>query len=521
MKSINKYKYILLLGGMLAYMHLFTSCSKLNEEVYGTKYIDSLASAGSTTIPTQADLDGAYNGLNAFADQSNIYALEEHTTDEMMGPTRGTDWDDFGTWRKLHLHSWDASHNQIYTTWLNLNRANYSASVIADKATDTRIKAEASFLRAFFTFHLCDVFGQVPYRKVEDPVEVIPSVYSRSEVTDKMIDDLNTAIAGLTPGTNPGIANKQVAQFLLAKVLLNKAVYKQDPTTPAGPYTFAPEDMNQVIVNCNAITASGNYSLAPAGEYWSNFTWDNSNTSTELIFVRKNDNNNQPANVRNRTYMGLHYNQTPSGWNGFTTLADFYNSFDSADTRKGVALPGFTDRIGTRTGFLVGQQFNGAGEQLKDRSGNPLVFTQTVDLGFASESQGIRVVKYPLDPDHIDASANDYIFFRYADAVLMKAEAILRGGTDPNGETALGIVNNLRTLRGAPLLASLSLADLLAERGRELYYEGWRRNDQIRFGTFNNPVDQRPSPSAGYRVVFPIPSRALATNPNLKQNFGY
>lgn len=520
MKHIIKYKYLLLIVGLPFSAGLLGSCSKLNEEIYGSKYIDSLASSSSTAIPTQADLDGAYNGLNAFADQANIYALQEHTTDEMMGPTRGTDWDDFGTWRKLHQHSWDGSHGQIYTTWLNLNRANFSAGLVADKATDARIKGEASFLRAFFTFNLCDVFGQVPYRKSGDPVDVTPSVYTRTEAVDKIIADLNVAITNLSNGTDPGVANKLSARFLLAKVLLNKAVYKQDPTAPAGPYTFATTDMNDVITECNNIISSGTFAIS-ANDYWNNFSWGNTASSKELIFVRKNDNSNQPANVRNRTYMGLHYNQTPSGWNGFTTLSEFYNSFEATDTRRGIALDGFTNKIGTRTGFLIGQQFDGTGNQLKDRSGNPLIFTPYVDLGFASESQGIRVIKYPLDPDHIDASANDYIFFRYADVLLMKAEAILRGGTDPNNQTALEIVNDLRTKRGASALTSLTLPDLLAERGRELYYEGWRRNDQIRFGTFNNPVDQRTSPSPGYRVVFPIPTRALATNPNLKQNFGY
>jgi starch-binding outer membrane protein, SusD/RagB family len=520
MKSINL-KHLYFFIGLLIAGFYFTGCTKLEEKVYGTKYIDSLAAAGSKAIPGQADLDGAYNGLNSFSDQANIYALQEHTTDEMMGPTRGTDWDDFGTWRKLHTHSWDASHNQIYNTWLNLNKANYSAYIIAEKATDLRIKAEASFLRAFFTFNLCDVFGQVPYRNVNDAVDVIPKVYSRKEVVDKIISDLNFAVLNLSPGTNPGVANKQVAQFLLAKVYLNKAVYTQDPKLPAGPFTFAKTDMDQVIQNANSIISSGNYSLAGAGKYWDNFKWDNSTVSTELVFVRKNDTVNQQANVRNRSYMGLHYNQKPGGWNGFTTLADFYKSFELNDIRRSDTLPGFTDKVGTPAGFLIGQQNDKNGNPIKDRSGNLLSFTPNVDLGFASEAQGIRVIKYPLDPDHIDGSGNDYIFFRYADVILMKAEAILRGGTDPNGETALTLVNNLRSLRGASLLTSVTLTNVLAERGRELYYEGWRRNDLIRFQKFNEPVDQRASASAGYRVVFPIPTRALSTNPNLKQNFGY
>jgi len=103
----------------------------------------------------------------------------------------------------------------------------------------------------------------------------------------------------------------------------------------------------------------------------------------------------------------------------------------------------------------------------------------------------------------------------------MKAEAILRGGTDPMGETALNIVNQIRAKRNLPNVESLDLPGLLMERGHELYLEGWRRNDLIRFGKFNDPVQERPDASPAYRVVFPIPNIALSSNPNLKQNFGY
>jgi hypothetical protein len=103
----------------------------------------------------------------------------------------------------------------------------------------------------------------------------------------------------------------------------------------------------------------------------------------------------------------------------------------------------------------------------------------------------------------------------------MKAEAILRGGTATGGQTALSIVNSIREKRGVDDLASVDLTSLLAERGRELYLEGWRRYDMIRFGVFNDPVGQRPTASDPSRVVFPIPNIALSSNPNLKQNFGY
>jgi hypothetical protein len=102
----------------------------------------------------------------------------------------------------------------------------------------------------------------------------------------------------------------------------------------------------------------------------------------------------------------------------------------------------------------------------------------------------------------------------------MKAEAILRGGTDT--ETALAIVNGIRAKRGGLSdLTSIDLPKLLTERGRELYLEAWRRNDLIRFGKFNDPVIERSSTSDAYRVVFPIPNIALSSNPNLKQNPGY
>jgi starch-binding outer membrane protein, SusD/RagB family len=82
-------------------------------------------------------------------------------------------------------------------------------------------------------------------------------------------------------------------------------------------------------------------------------------------------------------------------------------------------------------------------------------------------------------------------------------------------------VNQVRTVRGVASLASITEANLLAERGRELYWEGWRRNDMVRFRTFVNPFDQKPTTTPDFRAVYPIPQQALDTNPNLTQNVGY
>ncbi|HSK13645.1 MAG TPA: RagB/SusD family nutrient uptake outer membrane protein, partial [Phnomibacter sp.] len=205
----------------------------------------------------------------------------------------------------------------------------------------------------------------------------------------------------------------------------------------------------------------------------------------------------------------------------------------------GADVPGYTNRVGSRAGFLVGQAFGpvrpgnpkepgSIGDPigpLFDRAGNPLVFTRNVSIFFNGEASGIRTNKFLLDPNSINdggwGSPNDFPLFRLADVRLMKAEAILRGGTATGGETPLSIVNGLRAQRNASALASVGLTTLLAERGRELYLEGWRRNDLVRFGRFNDPMQERPTRSEGFKVVYPIPLIALSSNPNLKQNFGY
>lgn len=494
-----------------------TGCAKLDEKLYGSKSLYG-NSAGS------AELGGVYSQLYGQTDQANTYALQEHPTDEMMGPTRGTDWGDFGTWRKLHTHTWTPTHNQINDTWDQLNIGVFRATQVIAKSTDNSIKAQASFLRAWFMFQVVDLYGQQPFRDPDAPTSSIPTVMTRPEATDFIIKDLEFAEANLPAASaNIGVANKAAAQALLAKIYLNRAVY--NATTVGGPFTFAKADMDKVIEYANKITAAG-YSLEPAGKYFQDFAWDNSQQSKGNIFGIYNTSTSAPGSAKNRWRMGLHYNQTPDGWNGFTTLADFYNSFEATDERRGVAYPGLTDKVGLRAGFAVGQQYGPGGVALKQRGGQPLIFTPEVNLNFSTEAQGIRVFKYFPQPSanntvNDDNSDNDYVFLRYADVMLEKAEAIMRGGTDPQGQTAVAIVNAIRTPRGATALGSVDAAALLAERGRELYWEGWRRNDLIRFEKFNDPVDQRPNATDKTRTIYPIPQRAVDTNPNLKQNPGY
>ncbi|HNL39523.1 MAG TPA: RagB/SusD family nutrient uptake outer membrane protein, partial [Saprospiraceae bacterium] len=145
------------------------------------------------------------------------------------------------------------------------------------------------------------------------------------------------------------------------------------------------------------------------------------------------------------------------------------------------------------------------------RTGQPLAFTADCPLSGAATDKGIRVMKYHA------GEFGKYILMRYGEVVLMKAEAQLRSG-DAAG--ALATVNSLRSVRGAAPLGSLDNTSMLDERGRELYWEGYRRTDQVRFGTFSDTWSDK-TVTDKYRVLYPIPQQALDSNPNLKQNSGY
>jgi starch-binding outer membrane protein, SusD/RagB family len=517
-----------------------SSCSKLDPKLEGPV---SEAPNDPGGAPTPPSLRSVYEQLNGLTGgQGNWFGMQEHSTDEIMGPTRGTDWDDFGTWRRLHLHTWAGDHNQINDTWNQLNGALFQTTLFAETSTNPGEKAEAQFLRSYYRFLTCDLYGQVQSRPATAPANEIPAVLTRAEAIDAVIAEAEAAVANLPAynQTNRRQATKEAAWVLLAKAYLNKAVYKQDPTKPEGPYTFAAADMNKVIENCDKIIA--NSLLSIANNYWDNFTWENGTKSTENIFVRHNGSDakvGSGANLRWQTSQSWHYNQTPSSWNGFVTLSEFYNKFSAADVRRSTNLPGFTDKVGAPAGFIIGQAFGpvkpsnprepgvigDAIGPLFDRSGNPLIFTNRASIFFNGEATGIRINKFPMNPATINDGAwgteNEFPFYRLSDVYLMKAEAILRGGTATGGQTALSLVNAIRAKRGVPALGSVNLTQLLEERGRELYLEGHRRTDMVRFGVFNAPVEERPNASEGFKVVYPIPTISLSSNPNLKQNFGY
>lgn len=490
------------------------ACTDLEVEEVDSNVIET-DSGEFGGVDAQATLDGAYADLRAYSDQANSYALHEVSSDELLVPTRGTDWGDNGIWRTLHQHTWDATHPYLLTAWNQYNSVVFKTNQIIDSRSNPSAQqiAEAKFLRAFNMYMILDLFGKVPFRDVDDGVDVDPQVLSAEESLTFIAADLQAAIPDL-PATGPGTetirASKAAAHFLNAKLHLNKHIFLGTGSAQAA-------DMDVVISSVNAIEADG-FSLDDG--YFELFTPDVDN---ETIFFTD-------ASVGNRIWNGLHYFQNSpdnagGGWNGFSTTAEFYALFEgdadsnepgnNQEERRGY-VPTDGSNLGVGYGFLFGQQYDDTGAKLLDRAGRDLMFTKDYPgLTGNRENNGVRVIKY--HPEN-GAFASHYIFFRFADAHLMKAEAELRKGN--NGE-ALSLVNELRALRGASELGSLSEMELLAERGRELYIEGWRRNDQIRFGTWTSDWDLKGGTSEDFRTLFPIPANAVASNPNLEQNPGY
>lgn len=487
------------------------SCTKLEEE-----FDDSLSAVEEENIDPQAILQGAYNALNnPFQDQSRFWAAQEHTTDAALGPTRGGDWDDNGVWRVLHNHKWNADHAFLRDTYREFLQAQYFATNVLELGSSSpQQKAEARFIRALSMYCTLDGWDQVPFREGANfnDVTMLPETKKGVECANYLVTELEKAITDL-PASPLIKANKDAAKALMMKILINKGAYANRQTP-----TFDNADMAKVISLADEIINSGKYQLQE--NYFENFAPNNSTISKEIIYALENTPGVRGGNVRSRWFAQLHYNQNPSGWNGFATLSDFYDKFDAADKRREQSYPGITTVGGVKVGFLVGQQYDQNGNALKDRTGAPLSFTREVKLtetGTNLEVTGIRVIKYPIDYVSGDQSNNEYVIFRYADVLLMKAEALLRSGNEPAART---IVNDIRTKRGVAAFGTLNMDNLLDERGRELYWEGWRRNDLIRFGKFLQPWQEKPTDDPKY-LLFAIPNEQLAVNPNLTQNPGY
>jgi starch-binding outer membrane protein, SusD/RagB family len=464
-------------------------------------------------------LASVYAKLRATLDA--YYDLSEISTDEVVVPTRGQDWFDNGKWIELHQQTWGANSalglDDVNSAYDNLSigiaRANVVLNAIDKSAIANKpaIVAELRVLRAFYYYQLMDLFGGMPIVTTTE-IATRPRA-TRAETFAFIEKELKESRADL-PATRPASEYGRVTQgavdAMLAELYLNAEVFTGTVTT-AG-LTKGPARWQDAIDAANAVLNSGHYSLESGANWRKNFTPDNYNSTENIFSVNLMA---APGLGLNFPMRVLHYNQydSPTPWNGFSTLAETYRAFDNTDVRKAI--------------FLEGPQVNQVtGLPATDRAGNPLIFTDTVgNIHQANENEGARIMKWPVDPAHVaENNGNDFAWFRLSEMILIKAEALNELGQtaaaitlinsvhDRSDPTPLNIAANQQAVRDA----------ILKERLLEFTGEGKRRMDMIRMGVFLKPFglkgDQSSEP---YRILFPIPATQIQTNPLLEQNPGY
>lgn len=440
----------------------------------------------------------------------NYWNVSEATADEMQSRFHEDYW-----WILLNAHDFTPAHSYIIDCWddsykaiKECNSALFMLATVPDKiATKPKLIAEVHALRAFYYYQLLDLFGNVPIITEANNTNPAPAQATRREVFDFCERELKAALPTLPETAPTGRVTKGVALALLNKLYLNAEIF-------AGTARWT-----DCISTADAVIQSGQYSLEP--NYYDNFKLNNENSKEAIFLVQFSRKIDMGWPSQNFYMRSLHYNQIPavSPWNGFCTIAEVYDAFDSDDVRRQALW------IGPQYSELQWPKLSTTGTLLKTRTGTPLIFTKVVSpSSWGVENQGVRVVKYEPDTQAPGGQGeNDYLIFRYSDVLLAKAEACFRLGRTTD---ALDLINRVRQ-RAFPdqkgLLKSVTLHDIYNERLFEFYWEGFRRQDMIRFGTFwdayTNKKETRASRSK--TILMPIPSSALANNLNLKQNPGY
>ncbi len=489
-------------------------------------------------IYSEVGADGGWgNGLGG--NDRNIYDMNTMSADEAITPKRGSDWYDGGLWLGLYEHEWTRSTGIFNDTWEYLYRVIGKCNLSYEKLAEIQKKepnneyipnfmAEVEALRAMYYYYLLDNYARVPI-VTSSTIPMDKVVQSkRSEVYKFVVDELQKAIPFLSseksaaPGEYYGRMTKSVAYFLLAKLALNTQVYTDDNwaehSAPAGTTNFTIDGKTMTcweatIKYADLIEAEG-YDLNK--NFRDNFSPKNDQNPIENIFVIPM--NPTIYKARNMYIVrSWNYNHAKawgfSAWNGLSATKDVLRIFEY---NKSTQDPRF------EMSFFAGKVKGPKGEYVKDGDKDLEYLAEKIDLDLSAKPEektaGARWAKYEMDPNFLDDGKginNDYVLFRFADVLLMKAEAMVR-----NGQNGDAVMKRVRDRVGAPA-RSATLGNILDERMMELSWENVRRQDLVRFGKYIEPNMLRKKKSEPYRIVFPIPETALNKNKNLTTNPGY
>ena len=505
-------KYIL---SVFALVLILSGCTNLKETLYDgipeSKFPENSSQTANIGV-------GAYDPLKELIDNGGWWFCQEITTDEMVGPTRNTDWDDNGKWRTLQLHTWTNETEAIVGMWDRYYRGIAECNKTIEvqfnndttaNASEAAKKAIAKFitLRSFYYWLLIDNYGDVPYVTSFTMADAKPFKTKRAVVFDKIVKDLEWAIPRLSKTSVHYTVSKGMAQMTLARLYLNSMVYTGvDKSTKAIPI------MEDLIL-------TGGYALA--ANVKDPFLAINDgcpeNIFTAYFNGTENANNKPEFNLHMRT-LGYQSNQTfkmtVGPWNGFATLEKHFLAYENNDKRKDAY-------------FLYGPQKTFDGAPLLDVETNDVWnFTPALPSLIISEStgatksqvrhSGVRVQKYEIAVGAGQSLANDYVFFRLTDAYLMLAEIY---ANQNNAAKVKEYIDPIRLRAGVAALPVYDLAAVKTERELEMFYEATRRQDMIRWAIYNNPWEcsWKSQISTSNNNLFPVPKKQIDANDNLNK----
>lgn len=529
---------------VLALSLSLTSCldETPKDQIPETEIYDSANSLYVNAVASLYNYIGAHEeGEGLQGTCRGIYDYNTLTTDEAIIPIRGGNWYDGGLWENMYNHTWTATDTDLYNVWKYL----YKVIVLSTKSLETIEKhkallteqqrvdyaAEVRAVRAMYYYYAMDMFGRIPILQSSTQKTADIRQSNRSDVFWYVVKELQDVAPLLAnehsnlQGNYYGRVTRPVAWFLLAKLSLNAEVYTDDDWTdssrPDGKTIMFDIDGNKknawqtCIHYCDLITAAG-YKLE--ADYTKNFAVHNEG-STENIFTIPLDKilylNEFHYLFRSRHYAhGGAYSGASENGTCATLHTMAVNGFGTETPDARLDMNFYTGKVEVDGKYVTMED----GTPLEYK---PLAVEKNLTASPYLETAGARMKKYEVDRTAYSDGRmpnNDIVLYRYADVLLMKSEAKVR-----NGESGDEEMNAVRSRVGMPSL-SATLDNILNERLLELVWEGWRRQDMIRFGTYCKQYDIHTPSEAdkkGYTTVFPIPEKAHELNPNLKQNPGY
>ena len=479
---------------------------------------------------------------------NNYNRVQTFSSDEATGVSFGTDYFDKGENIHPSIHNFMSSDDPA-SYWADLASGITKCNKIIEEFKETpKVAAPARLMRAFYHFILMDSYGDVPvldHLPADNEAVVRSPRKEVAEFIEKEVKECLPDLSDKNDASTYGKPNKWMAEALLVKLYINWGVYTCGDVTKYDVATTKNSKLDECVKYCDDIIGSGLFNLNDP--YRKKFMFDNGPQIKDFIYAMPYDKVSAQGMLygRYRAFRRIDDGDTEGYYGGKMGKScagicamnpEFADLFClEGDDRNDAVLKGKVFIHDAITGEETDKPYIYKGTQLE--------LTKTITLqegGLATLNcgatpdgwrQGYRSIKFYPNPNEYSAynryQSNDVPIFRFADIILTKAEAIKRGATATNGDTPQSLFNQIRSYVHAPLLDHApSLQEILDERGREFFDENWRRNDMIRFGTFESEYGfhKHSNPDARFDKtcrILPVPDDILKENTNWEQNPGY